>query len=341
MGGARSAAESEMGWSESAMASTVCSRSGSASPGSVDARIRYRPVGVRRWTLPVLGQVRGVQVDRLEAGPGRHADRLDDRVVHIRGAVRDRLLDDRPQITRSHPVRLAGEDAQLHQRTGLDGPHAHGVEQAAVVVDPLCRGGESRCGLRVPLGDARGRWHWHVRVVADPLEARRQAHAVAQERHLLLRPAAGVDGRRGQVRARGLREADGAGDQDQDGHQEPCRGDVSTDSGHRPILPQPRDACSGPDGTGSAGRSRYTAGPKRPHAGRAGPGDVAQLEEHCVRIAGVRGSSPLISTNLTAAAPWPRYVLCPGTREASGRWTGAPHTRCSGGCRVPGECSPR
>ena len=27
-------------------------------------------------------------------------------------------------------------------------------------------------------------------------------------------------------------------------------------------------------------------------------GDVAQLEEHCVRIAGVRGSSPLISTKL-------------------------------------------
>jgi hypothetical protein len=26
-------------------------------------------------------------------------------------------------------------------------------------------------------------------------------------------------------------------------------------------------------------------------------GDVAQLEEHRVRIAGVRGSSPLISTN--------------------------------------------
>ena len=30
-------------------------------------------------------------------------------------------------------------------------------------------------------------------------------------------------------------------------------------------------------------------------------GDVAQLEEHCVRIAGVRGSSPLISTNVPVA----------------------------------------
>ena len=39
-----------------------------------------------------------------------------------------------------------------------------------------------------------------------------------------------------------------------------------------------------------------------PRRSRASPGDVAQLEEHCVRIAGVRGSSPLISTNFWD--PW-------------------------------------
>ena len=38
---------------------------------------------------------------------------------------------------------------------------------------------------------------------------------------------------------------------------------------------------------GSGGDRRYTFGSR---------GDVAQLGEHCVRIAGVRGSSPLIST---------------------------------------------
>src|SRR6187397_1485346 len=54
-------------------------------------------------------------------------------------------------------------------------------------------------------------------------------------------------------------------------------------------------------------RSRGGAGPvpqapavycraEATNRGRASPGDVAQLEEHCVRIAGVRGSSPLIST---------------------------------------------
>ena len=40
-------------------------------------------------------------------------------------------------------------------------------------------------------------------------------------------------------------------------------------------------------------------------------GDVAQLEEHCVRIAGVRGSSPLISTNRpygAVAFPRPRHA---------------------------------
>src|SRR5687768_17864585 len=44
-------------------------------------------------------------------------------------------------------------------------------------------------------------------------------------------------------------------------------------------------------------------------------GDVAQLGEHCVRIAGVRGSSPLISTNpLTMDARSSRLPLpVPGT----------------------------
>jgi hypothetical protein len=37
----------------------------------------------------------------------------------------------------------------------------------------------------------------------------------------------------------------------------------------------------------------------------AGRGDVAQLGEHRVRIAGVRGSSPLISTIHAAPVRWP------------------------------------
>ena len=56
-------------------------------------------------------------------------------------------------------------------------------------------------------------------------------------------------------------------------------------------------------GTGPVGArdaSCYASGPVGPsaahrHAARR-RGDVAQLEEHRVRIAGVRGSSPLIST---------------------------------------------
>ena len=38
-------------------------------------------------------------------------------------------------------------------------------------------------------------------------------------------------------------------------------------------------------------------------AARGAGGDVAQLEEHRVRIAGVRGSSPLISTKPFTALP--------------------------------------
>jgi hypothetical protein len=43
---------------------------------------------------------------------------------------------------------------------------------------------------------------------------------------------------------------------------------------------------------------RATIPSRSPVRGRGATirGDVAQLEEHCVRIAGVRGSSPLIST---------------------------------------------
>ena len=44
--------------------------------------------------------------------------------------------------------------------------------------------------------------------------------------------------------------------------------------------------------------------------GAAARGDVAQLEEHCVRIAGVRGSSPLISTN-SAPVPTDPVELAP------------------------------
>ena len=76
-------------------------------------------------------------------------------------------------------------------------------------------------------------------------------------------------------------------------------------------------------GQESEGHRRSLAGRDRPRAtiparspvrgrGATARGDVAQLEEHCVRIAGVRGSSPLISTipsrpsvhASSASAPW-------------------------------------
>ena len=45
--------------------------------------------------------------------------------------------------------------------------------------------------------------------------------------------------------------------------------------------------------------------PVQPLGARRRPrGDVAQLEEHRVRIAGVRGSSPLISTTPPAQSGW-------------------------------------
>ena len=62
---------------------------------------------------------------------------------------------------------------------------------------------------------------------------------------------------------------------------------------------------------GSGGDRRYTFGSR---------GDVAQLGEHCVRIAGVRGSSPLISTIPSASEP-------PAARSAPHRWTVRPARR--------------
>ena len=47
-------------------------------------------------------------------------------------------------------------------------------------------------------------------------------------------------------------------------------------------------------------------------------GDVAQLGEHRVRIAGVRGSSPLIST--ITALPHRRSAAIPGARAE--QWVG-------------------
>ncbi len=56
--------------------------------------------------------------------------------------------------------------------------------------------------------------------------------------------------------------------------------------------------------------SCYHSGTGPPSADVARPsrGDVAQLEEHCVRIAGVRGSSPLISTIASRATVLPVYT---------------------------------
>src|SRR5450759_709087 len=47
---------------------------------------------------------------------------------------------------------------------------------------------------------------------------------------------------------------------------------------------------------GSGGRATLSPGDRPQRVRSASLGDVAQLEEHRVRIAGVRGSSPLIST---------------------------------------------
>ena len=75
-------------------------------------------------------------------------------------------------------------------------------------------------------------------------------------------------------------------------------------------------------GQESEGHRRSLAGRDRPRAtipnrspvrrrGATTRGDVAQLEEHCVRIAGVRGSSPLISTTTSRQ------------RHQRRRWSGA------------------
>ena len=80
-------------------------------------------------------------------------------------------------------------------------------------------------------------------------------------------------------------------------------------------------------GQESEGHRRSLAGRDRPRAtipnrspvrrrGATTRGDVAQLEEHCVRIAGVRGSSPLISTNLTPTTCLDTSCLPRGTRAS-------------------------
>ena len=63
----------------------------------------------------------------------------------------------------------------------------------------------------------------------------------------------------------------------------------------------------------SAGRAACDGGPAEPVRSSRDPvlhsvarGDVAQLGEHRVRIAGVRGSSPLISTTVPAMIPHTR-----------------------------------
>ena len=64
-----------------------------------------------------------------------------------------------------------------------------------------------------------------------------------------------------------------------------------------------RDVPAGP-AAGPGGRATLSPGDRPPERVRsASRGDVAQLEEHRVRIAGVRGSSPLISTTPTPPNP--------------------------------------
>jgi hypothetical protein len=76
------------------------------------------------------------------------------------------------------------------------------------------------------------------------------------------------------------------------------KGQVARHTGHR-LRSQPAGYIpAGPAGpaAGSGGRATLSPGDRPQRVRSASRGDVAQPEEHRVRIAGVRGSSPLIST---------------------------------------------
>lgn len=89
----------------------------------------------------------------------------------------------------------------------------------------------------------------------------------------------------------------------------------------------PRGPAVGPVLRDARPAHRSLAGPGRrdPLLDFDARGDVAQLEEHCVRIAGVRGSSPLISTTDPAAC-----------REAGERPSGRLDGHRRNGPRRPG-----